>query len=295
MTKNKVTDFALLHAVVLIYGFTGILGKLITLPADALTWWRMLLASIALVVYVLAKGIIRQLRGGPTWIIVALGVIIAVHWITFFEAIKQSNVSVALATMSSTALFVAVLSPLFGKRKFESYEMILGLIAIGGLVLIFGFETQYWLGITLALVSSLLAAIFTLANAELIKRSTATAITTIEMMAGAGALTVYLAVTGKIDRSFLEVSSSDLFYLILLAVVATAFAFVVSVEIMKRLSPFTVAITINLEPVYSIILALLIFGPSEEMSMGFYAGAVIIVATIFVNTYLKSRKGRETS
>jgi drug/metabolite transporter (DMT)-like permease len=295
MTKNKVTDFVLLHAVVLIYGFTGILGKLITLPADALTWWRMLLASIALVVYVLAKGIIRQLRGGPTWIIAAVGVIIAVHWITFFEAIKQSNVSVALATMSSTALFVAVLSPLFGKRKFESYEMILGLIAIGGLVLIFGFETQYWLGITLALVSSLLAAIFTLANAELIKRSTATAITTVEMMAGAGALTGYLAVTGKIDGSFLEVSSSDLFYLILLAVVATAFAFVVSVEIMKRFSPFTVAITINLEPVYSIILALLIFGPSEEMSMGFYAGAVIIVATIFVNAYLKSRKGRETS
>ena len=168
-------------------------------------------------------------------------------------------------------------------------------IAIGGLVLIFGFETQYWLGITLALVSSLLAAIFTLANAELIKRSTATAITTIEMMAGTAALTVYLAVTGKIDGSFLEVSSSDLFYLILLAVVATAFAFVVSVEIMKRLSPFTVAITINLEPVYSIVLALLIFGASEEMSMGFYAGAVIIVATIFANTYLKSRKGRETS
>ena len=295
MTKNKVTDFALLHAVVLIYGFTGILGKLITLPADALTWWRMTIAAVTLIVYMCAKGTLHELRRGPTVQIVLVGVIIAVHWITFFEAIKLSNVSVALATMSSTALFVAVLSPLFGKRKFESYEMILGLIAIGGLVLIFGFETEYWLGITLALVSSLLAAIFTLANAELIKRSTATAITTIEMMSGAGALTAYLAVTGKIDGSFLEVSSSDLFYLILLAVVATAFAFVVSVEIMKRLSPFTVAITINLEPVYSIVLALLIFGASEEMSMGFYAGAVIIVATIFANTYLKSRKGRETS
>lgn len=295
MTRSRATDFALLHAIVLIYGFTGILGKLITLPADALTWWRMLLAAVALVVYMLAKGALRQLREGPTWIIVIVGVITAAHWITFFEAIKQSNVSVALATMSSTALFVAVLSPLFGKRKFAGYEMVLGLVAIGGLVLIFGFETEYWLGITLALVSSLLAAIFTLANAELIKKTTATAITTTEMIAGAGALTIYLACTGKMGDSFWEVSSADLFWLILLAVVATAFAFVVSVEIMKRLSPFTVAITINLEPVYSIILALVIFGQSEEMSWGFYAGAVIIVLTIFANAFLKSRKSEKTS
>lgn len=290
MTKIRATDFALLHTIVLIYGFTGILGKFITLPADALTWWRMLFASIALIIYMLAKGTLRRLREGPTWKIVIVGVIIAVHWITFFEAIKQSNVSVALATMSSTALFVAVLSPLFRKRKFEGYEIVLGLVAIGGLVLIFGFETEYSLGITLALISSLLAAVFTLANAELIKKATATAITTTEMISGALILTIYLGVTGKMGGSFWEVSAADLLWLILLAVVATAFAFVVSIEIMKRLSPFTVAITMNLEPVYGIVLALIIFGQSEEMSWGFYVGALIILSTIFANVYLKSRK-----
>ena len=290
MTKSRSTDFILLHAIVLIYGFTGILGKLITLPADALTWWRMTIAAVTLIVYMCAKGILHELRRGPTLQIVLVGVIIAVHWITFFEAIKQSNVSIALATMSSTALFVAVLSPLFGKRKFTTYEMILGLVAIGGLVLIFGFETKYSAGIVLALISSLLASIFTLANAELIKKATATAITTTEMLAGAGALSIYLVASGKVDSAFWEISLTDLFWLILLAVVATAFAFVVSVEIMKRLSPFTVAITINLEPVYSFILALVIFGDSEEMSWGFYLGAVIIVGTIFVNAWLKSKK-----
>ena len=290
MTKSRSTDFILLHAIVLIYGFTGILGKLITLPADALTWWRMTIAAVTLIVYMCAKGILHELRRGPTLQIVLVGVIIAVHWITFFEAIKQSNVSIALATMSSTALFVAVLSPLFGKRKFTTYEMILGLVAIGGLVLIFGFETKYSAGIVLALISSLLASIFTLANAELIKKATATAITTTEMLAGAGALSIYLVASGKVDSAFWEISLTDLFWLILLAVVATAFAFVVSVEIMKRLSPFTVAITINLEPVYSIILALVIFGDSEEMSWGFYLGAAIIVGTIFVNAWLKSKK-----
>jgi drug/metabolite transporter (DMT)-like permease len=290
MTKSRSADFILLHAIVLIYGFTGILGKLITLPADALTWWRMIIASAALVVYMIAKGALGELRKGPTLAIVVVGIIIAAHWITFFEAIKQSNVSIALATMSSTALFVAVLSPLFGKRKFTTYEMVLGLVAIGGLVLIFGFETKYATGIILALISSLLAAIFTLANAELIKKATATAITTTEMLAGAGALSIYLLVNGKVDSAFWEIGSTDLVWLILLAVVATAFAFVVSVEIMKRLSPFTVAITINLEPVYSIILALVIFGESEEMSWGFYLGAVIIVATIFVNAWLKSKR-----
>jgi drug/metabolite transporter (DMT)-like permease len=290
MTKSRSADFILLHAIVLIYGFTGILGKLITLPADALTWWRMIIASAALVVYMIAKGALGELRKGPTLTIVVVGIIIAAHWITFFEAIKQSNVSIALATMSSTALFVAVLSPLFGKRKFTTYEMVLGLVAIGGLVLIFGFETKYATGIILALISSLLAAIFTLANAELIKKATATAITTTEMLAGAGALSIYLLVSGKVDSAFWEIGSTDLVWLILLAVVATAFAFVVSVEIMKRLSPFTVAITINLEPVYSIILALVIFGESEEMSWGFYLGAVIIVATIFVNAWLKSKR-----
>ena len=290
MTKSRSTDFILLHAIVLIYGFTGILGKLITLPADALTWWRMTIAAVTLIVYMCAKGILHELRRGPTLQIVLVGVIIAVHWITFFEAIKQSNVSIALATMSSTALFVAVLSPLFGKRKFTTYEMILGLVAIGGLVLIFGFETKYSAGIVLALISSLLASIFTLANAELIKKATATAITTTEMLAGAGALSIYLVASGKVDSAFWEISLTDLFWSILLAVVATAFAFVVSVEIMKRLSPFTVEITINLEPVYSIILALVIFGDSEEMSWGFYLGAVIIVGTIFVNAWLKSKK-----
>lgn len=289
MTKSR-ADFLLLHLIVVIYGFTGILGKLITLPADALTWYRMALAAVALLVYMAISGTLRDLKQKALGKTIFVGVLTAAHWITFFEAIKQSNVSVALATMSSTALFVAVLSPLFGKRKFAGYEVVLGVVAICGLVMIFGFETEYHIGIILALISAALSAIFTLYNAELIKTATATAITTTEMIAGAVALMIYLSLFGDIDGDFWRVSQMDWLWLILLAVVATAFAFVVSVEIMKRLTPFTIAITVNLEPIYSIILALIIFGSSEEMSWGFYAGALIILSTIFINTWLKSRK-----
>ena len=291
MKMSKARDYILLHLIVLIFGFTGILGKLITLDSDSLVWYRMMIASLGLVIYALIAGKQQELRSTPIGKLVVIGAIIAVHWITFFEAINQSNVSVALATMSSTSLFVAVFTPLFERKLFRRYEIFLGLLAIAGLVMIFGFETHYITGIVLALISSALAAVFTLANAQLVKKHGPVGISTYELLFGALVLTIYLAFTGKFNASFWEVSNMDWLWLILLALVATSFAFVISVEVMKRLSPFTVSISVNLEPIYAILLALLIFGESEEMSYGFYIGAALILVTIFANAYLKRRIG----
>ena len=286
---TRAQNLILLHFVVLIFGFTGILGKLISLDSVALVWYRMTIAAVCMVAYlvIFRRRSVGSLKG--LWKTLLTGILVALHWIAFFEAIQQSNVSVTLATMSATALFVALLNPFFSKVKFLFYEIVLGLAAVGGLLLIFGFESQYKWGIILALASSALAALFTVINAELVKVQSSLAISTWEMLAGAVVVFAYIGLTKGISVEFFTVSAEDWLWLILLGVVATAFAFVVSVEVMKALSPFTVAISVNLEPVYSIILALVIFGAEEQMSPGFYIGALIILLTIVINAWLKKR------
>jgi len=168
--------------------------------------------------------------------------------------------------------------------------MLLGLVAVLGLILIFGFEPEYKLGILLALISSCLAALFTVINAQLVVKQSSLQISTVEMASGTIAILVYLLIKGDVDSSFFILSGMDVIWLLVLGVLATAFAFLVSVEIMKELSPFTVALTVNLEPIYSIVLALLIYGESEKMSGGFYIGATLIVGAIFINTIFKKKQ-----
>ena len=220
------------------------------------------------------------------------GLIIAAHWIMFFEAIKVSNVSVTLACLASTSLFVAFIEPLFFRRKFLLHEMIFGLIVIGGLYMIFRFEGRYITGILYSLIAAFLAAIFTVFNGIFIEKHDAKSISFYEMLGGFTGISIYLIASSQISPDMLAITTSDLIYLLILGLVCTAYAFVVSVEVMKELSPFTVCISFNLEPVYAIILALLFFGEKERMTVGFYFGALIILFTIFANAYIKNKKAK---
>lgn len=289
-------NILLLHLIVLIFGFTAILGKLITIESDLLVWFRMGIATLVLAAYIAFTKASLKMKKGGIWKTVLTGFVIAAHWIFFFEAINQSNVSITLAAISSTSLFTSLLEPIVFKRKLLWYEVILGGAAIVGLYFIFKFELDNKLGLILGLISAALAATFTVINGTLIKQYDSQKISLYELGGGFLAVTAYLFFfKGFPPVSDLMLSSSDWMYILILAVVCTAFAFVVSVEVMKELTPFTVSLTINLEPVYGIILAIIIFGADEKMSTGFYAGALIILSTLFANVLIKKWLKRRSS
>ena len=188
MKKSKFNNLFLLHLIVFIFGFTGILGRLITTDSQILVWWRMVIASITIAVFVYATGKIKKNLSVNALTYSFVGLIIAGHWITFFEAIHQSNVSVTLACLSASSLFTAILEPIFFKRKVDKFELFFGGLVMSGLLLIFNFETEYKTGITLALIAALLASLFNTMNGKLIQKDNPYRISLVEMMAGAAGI-----------------------------------------------------------------------------------------------------------
>lgn len=278
-----------LHLTVLIFGLTGVLGKLITIDAYLLVWYRLGIALIGVLAYFGFTKFSLKITKKELIKILLVGVIIAAHWVTFFEAIKQSNVSVALVCFSSSTLFTALLEPLYFKRKIKPYELIFGVLIIIGLYFIFSFEFKYLTGMILSVISAALASWFTVLNGRLIKKTKAKLISFYELLGAFIVVSIYLLVSGRGDLASLSIPFEDIKWLIILGTLCTAFAFIVSVEVMKKISPYTVTISINLEPIYSILLALIIWPESETMSFGFYMGALIVIATIFLNAIFKKK------
>ena len=211
------------------------------------------------------------------------------HWFTFFKAIKVSNVSVTLACLSTGAFFTSLLEPLFTKKKMVRYELFFGLLVIGGLALIFKVETHFITGIGLALLSAFLSALFAVLNSRWVARHEPVVITLFELLGGGLFFSILLGISGSFSVSFFQLSWSDLGYLLLLSSVCTAFAMIASTALLRVLDAYTVMLTINLEPVYGIILAMVLFEDTETMSGTFYLGAVIILVTVIANGILKSR------
>lgn len=286
----KVKNYLQLHFIVFIWGFTAVLGKLITIDALPLVWYRMLIASVLILVYMGIKKYPLKVSSKTLFILVIAGITIALHWVTFFMAIKVSNVSVALATMSAGAFFTAVLEPIWYKRKMIWYELIFGLVVILGLLIIFKVETQYAVGIGLALISTFLAAIFSLINGNLVRTEKPTLISFYELSAGVVFLSIYLIGKGSFTPNFFELTALDWGFIFILASVCTSYAFIAAVKIMKYISPYTVMLTINLEPVYGIILAFFIIGDQERMNPYFYGGTLIILATVIANGIFKNKR-----
>jgi len=293
MRNVKVLSYFHLHFIVFIWGFTAVLGALINLEAIPLVWYRMGLASILVFIFILWRRKRLNFPVKAMFSFLIAGIIIAIHWLTFFGAIKASNVSVTLAVMSTGAFFTSLLEPLFYKRKIIPYEVVFGLLAIVGLYIIFQASTGYYLGILLALISAFLSALFSVLNGRFVQRYEAVSISFYELLFGVLFITIFLGIRGDFSLAFFTLSNSDWIYLFILASACTAYAFIASIHVMKWLSPYTVMLTINLEPVYGIILALLILGDSESMSSGFYLGTVIILVTVVLNGILKTRRKKK--
>lgn len=286
--ENKLKNYLHLHIIVFIWGFTAILGALISIDAIPLVWYRMLLAVVFIAIYFLfkKKSFKTDAKGLAKFAI--SGVIIAVHWITFFKAIKVANVSVALVTMSTGAFFTSLIEPLFFKRKIKLIEIFLGLLVILGLYVIFSFESKYTLGIFYALISAFLSALFAVLNGLFIKKYDANTISFYQLAFGVLGVTLFLLVTNGFSAEFFQLSTNDWLYLTVLSSVCTAYAFIASVYVMRYLTPYTVMLTINLEPIYAIVLALVIFGEKEQMNTEFYYGAIIVLGVVLLNGILKS-------
>ena len=289
MQGNKLKNYLHLHLIVFIWGFTAILGALISIDAVPLVWYRMSLAVIFIAIYFLIRKKSFKIDKKGLLKLAVSGVIIAVHWVTFFKAIKVSNVSVALVTMSTGAFFASLIEPVFFKRRIKTLEIVLGLMVIGGLYIIFNFQSQYVMGIVYALISAFLSALFAVLNGLFIKKYDANVISFYQLLFGALSITLYLLFTQKFSVSFFTLPSTDWLYLIILSSICTAYAFIASVYVMKYITPYTVMLTINLEPIYAIILALIIFGEKEQMSTEFYYGAFIVLFVVLLNGILKNR------
>ncbi len=278
-----------LHFVVILLGFTAILGNLISLEAIHLVWYRMLFAFIGLWIFILIKNKPYLLNYRDILKLLGIGVIIALHWIFFFHAIKVSNVSVTLGVLASTTFFTSFLEPLFNRRRVLWLEVLIGIVVISGLYIIFQFETHYYEGIFFALLAAVLSGFFVVINKKISLRYDPTVISFYEMIGGFAIITLFYLVTGGFDMAFFKISTSDLIYILILSFLCTSYAFAAIVEIMKILSAFNVVLAINMEPIYGIIMALIIFGESEQMSPSFYIGAMIIIAAVFTYPVLKRK------
>jgi drug/metabolite transporter (DMT)-like permease len=285
VSKNLI----ILHVTVFIWGFTGILGALITIDAVSLVWYRVLIAFISLYGYLLYKKVSIRVSRDAFFKLFFTGAIVAAHWILFFKSIKLSTVSVTLVTLSSLTLFTAILEPLLKRQKISRVEIFTGLLIISGIYMIFKFESRYSAGIICGLLSALCASIFSIINSKQIQNRPAPIISFYELIGAWFWVSIYLLISEGL-KAPVGLSLSDLFFLFILGTICTSLAYVAGVAVMKELSAFRVALITNLEPVYGIILAFIFFGKKEQMTPGFYAGAIIVLGTIFLYPYLKNIK-----
>lgn len=289
MLSDNTKSYFKLHWIVFIWGFTAVLGRLITLDAMPLVWFRMLFAVVFIFIYnKFTKTSIRFPKKVILKFLVA-GLVIAMHWFTFFRAIKVSNVSITLACLSTGAFFASIIEPIFFKKKIIWYEIFFGLLVVVGLSIIFKVEGNYIEGIVLALISAFLSACFAVINSKFVVNYEPKVISFYELFGGVLFFSIFLFGTSSFNSDFFQLSTNDFLYLLVLSSVCTAYAFIASTSVMKFLSPYTVMLTINLEPIYGILLAVLIFKEKEQMSPTFYFGALLILITVVLNAVIKAK------
>lgn len=277
-----------MHFAIFLWGFTGILGRLISLHEYPLVWWRILITVVALGAFLKWRGELES----PNWKemkkIGFVGGTIALHWVTFFGAIKYSNVSVALSALASTALFTAILEPIMYRRKPKLTEIMLGLVIIVGIYLIFHFQKLYAMGITLGLISAMLCAYFTIETKHLLNNHGPRNLLFYELIGGLVTLTILSPLYLYLFPSAIIIPNlSDSGYLLVLSLVCTVYAMQLSYQALQHVSPFVMNLSVNLEPVYSIILAAFIFQEHKELNLGFYSGASVIILAVAANGVLE--------
>lgn len=289
MPKSNIKDYLHLHFIVFIWGFTAVLGKLITIDALPLVWFRLSVASIVLFFFLWFKKVDFKINSKALILFLIGGFLIGLHWIAFFYAIKVSTVSVTLATLATGALFTSILEPLFFRTKFKFYEIILSLLTVVGIIIIFNVEPQYGLGILVALIAAFLSAMFAVVNAGFVKDYDARVISFYELLFAVLLISVIVLFNDGFSMSFFNLSLNNWIYILILGSVCTAYALTASTKLLNKISPFTMMLTVNLEPVYGIILALIVFGDDEKMKPSFYYGAILIFVGVILNGVIKAK------
>jgi drug/metabolite transporter (DMT)-like permease len=288
----KINNYVLLHFIILLWGFTPVLGKLISLQALDLVFWRLTFSLLSLWIYLRYKGASLRITLKDLGHLLGWGAVVGIHWYCFYHAIKVSNVSIALAGFSTITLFASVLQPILLKKKFFWGDALYGLIIVAGLLVILQFEKFYALGIFYGILAAVTAAMFGIYNGKLIQKHEAGKITFYEFLGALITIIIFQAFNGEIGNiRFPE--SADLVYLLILSLACTTLAFTLSVEILKKIDPLTVIITNNLEPIYGVVFSLLIFGESEMMSSGFYLGASLLLFAVFTYPFFKRKFFKE--
>ena len=291
MPNDKLKNYLHLHFLVFIAGFTAILGELITIKAIPLVWYRMVIAAILMFIYIKIAKVNLKITPKAILRLSIAGVIIALHWITFFGAIDEANISIALAMFSTGAFFASFIEPIIYKRTIIWYEILFGVIVIIGVFVIMQSEIKYITGIILGISSAFFSSLFAVLNGKFLKQHTATVISFYEFLSGVFFISIYILIFGDgFSTDFFNLSPSDFGYLFILASICTAYAFIAAVHVMKLISPYTVVLTYNLEPIYGIVMAILLFPEKEKMSPSFYYGALIIIATVLLNGLLKNSR-----
>lgn len=288
-------DYLHLHFLVFLWGFTAILGKLVSIPAVEMVFFRTLLATVGMAVVIAASKNSFRVTAVQLAQTFFTGFIIAAHWITFFASARLSNPSTSLVGFATCSLWAAVIEPFARRRSISALEIGLGLLVMAGLYIIFSFNFSYPLGLLLGVLSGLTAAIFGVINARLVERVSPLTITFYEMTGACVAVALFFpAYQTWFTNEPLQLSPSatDWIYIAILAIVCSVYAYTAMVSLSRRLSVFFIQLTLNLEPVYGILLALMVFGPQEAMTWNFYLGAAVMLGAVALYPYLKSRRLR---
>ncbi len=277
--------FLQLHTAIFLAGFTGVLGRLITLNEGLLVWWRIFITVVTLAIIFLFS---RQLRTPASPILVkigAVGALVALHWVFFYGSIKYSNVSISLVCFSSIGFFTAFFEPLIFRRRIDWLEVVFGLLAILGVYLIFHFDPQYKTGIILGLISALLAALFPIFNKKLLEKTDPQSLTFFELSGGLLVLSLLMPIyLNAFPPDHWIPTRADSLWLLVLSWFCTVLAFNLSISSLKKISPFTVNLSYNLEPIYGIFLAFVIYHENQYLSIGFYYGFALIMLTVVLQT-----------
>lgn len=284
-----------IHCCVVLWGFTAVLGKLISLGTLALVWWRMLLVAAALLI---VPRFWRGLSRMPRRLIATyagIGMVVAVHWVTFYGSVRLANASVAATCIALTPVFLAFVEPFMVGRRFDMRELLFGVAAVPGVMLVVGgTPTSMHLGIAVGVLSALLLAVFAILNKRYIGNSDALCVTGIEMAAGLLLMSV-IAPLFSSDAVFVIPSADDAMLLAVLAMGCTMLPFAISLSALRRVSAFSTAIALNMEPVYAIVLAILLLGEQRELSASFYLGVAIVIGAVFLHPWVLRRSAAKVA
>ena len=291
MRRDSYKSLIHLHFLIFLWGFTSIFGVLITLDPILIVWFRLLIAAILIFVFLflIYKDSLR-LSNSSFFNFFIGGLLISIHWYLFFYSIKISSISLTLSILSTASLMTSFLEPVFYKRPFRIHELVFGLIAVVGLVLIFGIQHENYFAILISLICTLLSVLFSILNGYLIKNHSSFQISFYEILFGL-IITSFIILFSDIQfPSLISIKFTDWIYIFILGSLCTAYAFVASTYILKFISPYTMMMSLNLEPIYGIIFSLIIFGEKEYMSIQFYIGAGIIFLGVIGNILYKYKK-----